>query len=154
MRPRSKASDYKTLDTLTVDGILDSLKSIRDFVVQAAEKAGLDKRAVYRLNLAVDEIATNIILHGYQEANLEGTVVVSAIEEKGSLRILLEDTGLAYNPPGFISSDDLNQPLDQRSEGGLGVYLAQQNVDRFSYERIGERNIHTFIVNLSDGSEY
>ena len=141
------------MDTLTVDGILDSLKSIRDFVVQAAEKAGLDKKASYRLNLAVDEIATNIILHGYQEANLEGTVVVSAVQEKGSLSIRLEDTGQEYNPPGIISSDDLSQPLDQRPEGGLGVYLAQQNVDRFSYERIGERNIHTFTVNLTDGSE-
>jgi len=150
MRPRSKAFDYKTLDTLTVTGTLDSLKSIRDFVVHTAEKAGLDKRASYRLNLAVDEIATNIILHGYQEADIEGSLVVSAIEEKGSLTIRLEDTGLAYDPPGFISSDDLNQPLDQRTEGGLGVFLAQQNVDRFSYERIGERNVHIFTVNLTD----
>jgi serine/threonine-protein kinase RsbW len=154
MRPRSRASDYKTLDTLTVTGTLDSLKSIRDFVVQAAEKAGLDKRASYRLNLAVDEIATNIILHGYQEANIEGTVVVSAIEEKSHLMIRLEDTGAAYDPPRIINSDDLNQPLDERSEGGLGVYLAEQNVDEFTYERMGARNIHTFTVNLSDGSEY
>jgi serine/threonine-protein kinase RsbW len=141
------------LDKLTVTGTLDSLKSIRDFVVQAAEKAGLDPRATYRLNLAVDEIATNIVLHGYQEANLDGFVVVSAIEEKGRLSIRLEDTGQAYNPPGIINPDDLNQPLDQRAEGGLGVYLAEQNVDRFTYERIGERNIHTFTTNLSHGTE-
>ncbi len=44
-------------------GILDSLEPIRGYIKQAAAAANLEKKSTYRLILAVDEIATNIILH-------------------------------------------------------------------------------------------
>jgi anti-sigma regulatory factor (Ser/Thr protein kinase) len=45
----------------TVPATLDSLGPIADYVMAAAAAAGLDRRASYRLRLAVDEIATNIM---------------------------------------------------------------------------------------------
>jgi len=58
------------MDSMVVPGVLDSLSAIGRYVLGAAWAAGLDKRAAYRLRLAVDEIATNAVLHGYQEAGL------------------------------------------------------------------------------------
>lgn len=136
------------MDTLSLPGTLDSLKPIREYVAKAAEKAGLDKRAVYRLNLAVDEIATNIVLHGYQEANLEGQVIVRADISEEALVIQLEDRGAGYDPIDVVDPENLDQPLEERTEGGLGVYLAVRSVDKFTYERIDDRNIHTFVVHL------
>lgn len=140
------------METLTLPGKLDSLKAIRDFVAQAAEAANLDKKPSYRLNLAVDEIATNIILHGYQEAGVEGDVVVRADIDHRALTIYLEDTGATYNPSMEGLPENLDQPLDKRQEGGLGVYLAMTNVDQFTYKRVGDRNIHTFVIERVDGS--
>ena len=56
------------MESLTVSGTLDSLKTIAAYVLSAAENAGLEKKPAYKLRLAVDEIATNIIVHGYEEA--------------------------------------------------------------------------------------
>ena len=138
------------VEQLTVPGSLDSLKSIREYVVRAAESAGLDKKAAYQLNLAVDEIATNIILHAYQEAELQGDVVVRTETDNKTLTVVLEDTGAEYDPSQINSPEDMDQPLDFRKEGGLGLFLSIRNVDHFSYQRIDGRNIHTFVMNLGD----
>ena len=134
------------MNSLTVPGDLSSLGAIRDFVRLAAAEAGLDKRLIYRLILAVDEIATNIIVHGYEENGSAGDVEVAAEISDDSLVIILEDSAPPYNPPTEAVREDLDRPLEERDIGGLGVFLAIQNVDQFVYERIGDHNRHTFMM--------
>ena len=95
------------MESLTVPGTLTSLSAIRVYVTAAAAAAGLDKGASYRLALAVDEIATNIVHHGYNEAGLEGDVNVQALIDDASLTITLEDTAVAFNPIDSPSPDGL-----------------------------------------------
>jgi anti-sigma regulatory factor (Ser/Thr protein kinase) len=140
------------VDALTLPGRLDSLKLIREFVAQAAQTAGLEKKAAYRLNLAVDEIATNVIIHGYEEAELDGEVIVRADITDQALLIELEDFGAGYDPVDVADPAGLDQPLDQRTEGGLGVYLAVRSVDKFTYERHENSNLHTFVIELNNRS--
>ncbi len=52
---------------LTIPGVLERIPEACDFVVQAAEAAGLDERAVYYCQMAVDEWCTNVIEHGYSQ---------------------------------------------------------------------------------------
>lgn len=112
----------------------------------AATEAGLDKRAAYRLRLAVDEIATNIITYGYNEAGREGVIDVRADIDEQALKISLEDTGAAYDPRQAPLPDDLDLPLEERRIGGLGLYLAFDGIDELLYERIDDRNRNTLIV--------
>lgn len=136
------------MEPLIVPGVLDSLEDIRKYVAAAAEAASLDKKATYRLKLAVDEIVTNIIIHGYDEAGLEGEVELHADINEETLAISIEDTGASYNPFQGDVDLDLELPLEERQIGGLGVYLTIQNVDEFLYEQTSEgRNRHTFIMN-------
>jgi len=137
------------METLSVSGTLDSLKAIADYVVEAAKSAGLDKKSTYRLRLAVDEVATNIITHGYEEANLSGKLDLFANINDSALTLSVEDTGARYDPYKelTVEEEDLHKPLEERSMGGLGVYLAIQGVDKYFYERVGERNRNIFVVN-------
>jgi anti-sigma regulatory factor (Ser/Thr protein kinase) len=135
------------MEPLTVPGTLDSLSMIGKYVLNAAATAGLDKKASYRLRLAVDEIATNIITHGYEEANLEGVLHLRAYIDETALAIVVEDNGAAYIPGQVSKRNDLHLPLEERQIGGLGVYLAIQGVDKFHYERLDTLNRHTFVVN-------
>ncbi|AFY71691.1 putative anti-sigma regulatory factor, serine/threonine protein kinase [Thalassoporum mexicanum PCC 7367] len=135
------------MEPLTVPGKLDSLSPIAKYVMHAAGEAGLDKKAAYRLRLAVDEIVTNIILHGYEEAGLEGDVHIKADLDAATLTICVEDTGEKFDPASKEDPGDLSQPLENRSIGGLGVYLAFQGVDKFQYERTGKVNCNTFVMN-------
>jgi len=137
------------MQSLTVPGTLDSLRPVADFVVAAAQQVELDKKAAYRLRLAVDEIATNIIVHGYEEANHEGDVNLLLDIDDKSLTLTLEDTGVAYDPNQHLipEADALKLPLEQRPTGGLGIYLALQGVDKFIYERAANKNRNTVIMN-------
>ncbi|MBW4577624.1 MAG: ATP-binding protein [Aphanothece sp. CMT-3BRIN-NPC111] len=137
------------MEPLTVPGTLDSLGAIATYVMAAAAAAGLDKKASYKLRLAVDEIATNIIIHGYEEAGRKGTLDLQADLDEQTLTISIEDTGVAYNPNQAekLEEEVFNLPLEQRKIGGMGLYLAIQGVDKFLYERFQNRNRNIFVVN-------
>lgn len=137
------------MPTLTVPGKLDSLAAISDMVVEQATLAGLDKHAAYQLQLAVDELATNSIIHGYQEHGLLGNVSVSADISDGSLTIVVEDEAIAFDPRQRDVEqveETFDDPLHERPIGGLGVYFVMHAVDEFDYERRGNRNRNILVV--------
>lgn len=134
------------MESLTVPGELSCLNKVADFVLLAARQAKLSEQATYRLRLSVDEIATNIILHGYQEANREGDLRLTAVFDAHQLVIHLDDTGIAYDPTTRPLPADLNAPACEREIGGLGIYLALAGVDDFRYRRLPHYNRSSFIV--------
>ncbi|HSA61408.1 MAG TPA: ATP-binding protein [Nitrospiraceae bacterium] len=138
----------------TFPGTLDALEPIRKFVSEAAEAAGMDRSAIYNLCLAVDEIATNVVLHGYEEAGLSGEMSVSAAVGPENLVIRLLDHGKPYDPNyhDTPSGDDLSRPLEEREIGGLGILLALDGVDDLQYEVTDRGNEHRFFVQLKKSS--
>jgi anti-sigma regulatory factor (Ser/Thr protein kinase) len=133
------------MDPLIVPALLESLPAIGRYLMEAAGAAGLDRRAAYRLRLAVDEIATNIVVHGAglrRAAGCAGEPVirVAVAGDESGVTVLVEDDGPAYDPREAAPPPDLDRPLVDRQVGGLGVYLATRAVDRFHYERIENRN--------------
>jgi anti-sigma regulatory factor (Ser/Thr protein kinase) len=137
------------MNTLRVPAVLESLEQVRDVVKEAAAEAELEKKAMYRLILAVDEVMTNIIVHGYEEHGLEGDIGVRIDLNAEQLSVVLEDQAVAFNPLKASEPDDLDVPLEERDIGGLGVYLALRGVDRFVYERIDEHNHNIMTMFLS-----
>lgn len=137
------------MDALTLAGSLASLGAIRAYVMEAAAAAGLDRKTAYRLSLAVDEIATNSVVHGYTEAHRQGELSICADITATSLTITLEDTGAPFDPHQIPSPDSLNTPLEQRNIGGLGVYLALKGVDRYVYEYSAGRNRNVLTMNVA-----
>lgn len=129
-----------------VPGTLDSLALIRECVREAAGEASLDKKRTYRLQLAVDEIASNIVIHGYMENNLAGDIEIKREIDADSLTITLVDSAIPYDPLSRPLPDDLDAPLENRAIGGLGVYLAVNNVDAFLYRFVDGQNHNIFVV--------
>lgn len=137
------------LEPLTVPGKLEEVTQLMDYVAWAAAAAGLSEQATYRLCLAVDEIATNIVTYAYEATGHEGDLVVSADTTDHDLRIVLRDDGEPFDPRAIPPPDDLDKPPDQRRNGGLGIFLAMWGVDEFQYRREGHYNQSTFVVNLT-----
>lgn len=134
------------MEPLILPGTLDALTKIGAFVLEAASMAGLERKLAYRLRLAVDEIATNAVVYGYDRVGEEGNLVVTAEIGDGELTIILEDTGPPYDPFDTPSPDDLDEPLESRDIGGLGVFLAVQGVDEFRYEWADGTNRNIFTM--------
>jgi anti-sigma regulatory factor (Ser/Thr protein kinase) len=135
----------------SVPANLAALSDLRRMVTQACQNVGLGEDATYRLALAVDEIATNIITHGYEEQGMTGDIVVSMEQTDRDLTVILEDTGVAFDPrtQSMPTAEDLDMPLDDREIGGLGIFLALEGVDRFDYQRSNNINRNIFGMNLA-----
>ena len=136
-----------TFPKRTFPGTLNSIAPIRAYVAEVARAAGLDAERTYNLCLAVDEIATNIVLHGYEEAGLEGDIDFQTAQGGGHLTILLLDHGRAYDPKE-VPQPDVTNPLSQKVIGGWGIFLARSGVDEFDYTLTGDGNVHRFVVRL------
>lgn len=136
------------IEKLTVSATLDSLKTITEFVVNSAKSANLDKKKIYKLRLAIDELATNIISYGYTESNVTGEIIFESEISESSIVFKIIDCGIAFDPTTKVESETetINIPLEERQIGGLGIFLAFDGVDEFSYERIDDRNINTLTI--------
>jgi serine/threonine-protein kinase RsbW len=131
--------------TLRVEGTLQAIEPVVQFALQAAEEAGFDNRELFRVRLAVDELATNIVTHGFMEAGRQGDLTIWTEVEPDQLMICLEDNGAAYDPRQ-TPPPDLTQPLGERPLGGLGVYLALWAVDEFHYQQDPSGNKSILVV--------
>ncbi|QES51096.1 ATP-binding protein [Streptomyces venezuelae] len=129
---------------LQVPASFGSLAAIASFVQAVAGRAGLDRRAAYRLRLAVDELATNIVMHGYRGG--DGRITVRGRSGPGRARIVVEDSAPEFDPVAGCLPPATELPPEQRRIGGLGIHLALTSVDEFSYVRHDGRNISTLTV--------
>jgi len=131
------------MNTLKVRGTLQDIQPVINYAVSAAYEAGLSDPELQRIRLAVDEIATNIVTHGYEEAGRSGDLSISAEYDEGQFTIYLEDTGEEYDPRN-TPPPDLTVSLEKRPLGGLGIYLALWAVDQFHYEH--KQNLNRSIL--------
>ena len=134
-----------------MDDLGDSLSTLRQYVGAAGNQAGLETQAVHRLRLAVDEVAANIIMYGYADSEEPGVVEVTVTVDDDKMTLVLEDTGKPYNPLERKMPENLEDPLDTREMGGLGIFLAIRNVDGFDYQRAGNRNRNVFVMKRRSG---
>lgn len=133
------------METLKVRGTLQDIEPVINYAVTAAHEAGLSEQGLHRVRLAVDEIATNIVMHGYEEAGRSGDLAISAEYDEEQLTIYLEDTGEEYDPRNTLPPD-IDASAEKRPLGGLGIYLALWAVDQFHYEHKKDKNRSILIL--------
>lgn len=128
---------------------LDALKDMRDYVAAAAAGLPIDKKKLYNLQLAVDEIATNIVLYSGLSGENAKIFMTSEIKEK-SLIIQLRDQGIPFDPRHKLETEkaSLGKPAEERRIGGLGIYLAITGVDNLLYEYKHGFNVNKFKLNI------
>lgn len=138
------------MELKTFPATVDSLDPLRQYIKEVSQQAGLDKKATYNLILAVDEIATNIILYGYEKAGLEGIIDVITEVSENRLKVVFEDDAVPFDPTAreLPDEEDFDLPLEERPIGGLGIYLTVNGVSEFSYEYVNNRNRNIFEVDI------
>jgi serine/threonine-protein kinase RsbW len=134
---------------LVIAARLEEVRRACEFVVEAAEMAGLDERAVYHCQMAVDETLTNVIEHGYSFAENDKTIEVSCFVEEERFVIAIIDNGPVFNPLDYESPDP-SAPLDEREPGGWGIYFIRRLMDDVRYERVGDHNHLTLAKSLPE----
>ena len=118
---------------------LSEVERLRERFEAFAEDLEFPPRTVFEVTLVLEEMLTNVIIHGLAGAPGH-LVIVSAHLSGGVLRLRIEDDGVAFDPLS-VPPPDLEATEEDRPIGGLGVHLARRILDSMRYERDGDRNI-------------
>lgn len=117
---------------------LSELERIRKLVNQFFDTNQLPTSVTYTIDLALEELITNIILFAYNDDKLHKIdITLERLVRKVTLSI--EDDGKAFNPL-TIKDPILDTPIEERPIGGLGLYLIKNFVDDIQYYRQGNKN--------------
>ncbi|MCI2055609.1 MAG: ATP-binding protein [Oscillibacter sp.] len=116
---------------------LDAIDSVTAFVEQELEAADVPMKVIMQMNIAVDEIFSNIARYS---GATDATVGVGVSDGVATLRFA--DNGSPYDP---TQKADPNIALsaEERDVGGLGIFMVKKSMDSVEYEYHDGLNILT-----------
>jgi anti-sigma regulatory factor (Ser/Thr protein kinase) len=121
-------------------------------LIEAFGKAhSLSPEVVFSLNLALDEVVTNIITYAYDD-DADHDVMVRVALDGDVVSVRVEDDGRAFNPLD-APAPDLRLGVDERPIGGLGVHIVRSVMDALEYRRDNARNIFLMTKRLDRAHE-
>jgi serine/threonine-protein kinase RsbW len=106
----------------------------------AMRSAGFSTEDILDTQLAVEEVITNVIVHGYRGS--EGSIGITGRQADNCIEIVVTDQAPPFDPLS-IPEPDLEADVDERRIGGLGIYLLKQVMDDVSYRFENGSNILT-----------
>lgn len=112
------------------------------WVDQISAEIGLIATVRGDLQVALEEVALNVITHGYGEGGMAKEFSISLDADSDFVTAVVEDEAPAFDPTGRAEAD-ISLPPDQRPIGGLGIRLVKNLVESMHYERRGARNVLT-----------
>ena len=113
------------------------LAKLSDGLEQIGAELGVPGKPLMQLQVALDEIASNVINYGWPDGgNHELRVRITGQQDRIEVEIV--DDGREFDPRQAPAPEP--QPAGRREPGGLGIHLVKQLVDRLEYERIDGRN--------------
>jgi serine/threonine-protein kinase RsbW len=107
------------------------------------DQIGLSKKCVFQINLAVDELFTNIVKYGFADDDLH-IIGISLSHDDGKINIRVEDNGIPFNPAAKQTSE-LKDQIENCKVGGLGLHLVKRLMDDVKYQRLKGKNVITLV---------
>ncbi len=134
------------MEEMEFEATVKNLAAVTEFVTSHLDDAVCPMAARMQIELAVDEIFTNICMYAYNPGTGKMTIRVET-EEPGILKLTFIDSGIPYNP---LDKEDPDTTLsaEDRKIGGLGIYLVKKSMDEMHYERRDGKNILTLVKRL------
>ncbi len=110
-----------------------------NFVEEILEEASFSRKSSAKLRMAMDEIFSNICYYSGAKEVTVGCRVVN-----GEASLYFEDDGIPYDPLQR-PDPDVSELLEDRKEGGLGIYLVKKRMDDVRYEYVNGKNRLTIL---------
>ena len=127
---------------LKIAALNENLPEVLKFIGENLEQTGCKPADSTRIEVAVEEIFSNIANYAYHPETGPATVRVEVRPDGSAVTITFIDQGVPFDP--LAKEDpDVTLPSEQRKVGGLGVFLVKQNMDDIQYEYLNGSNILT-----------
>lgn len=125
---------------LTLAAILENLEAVTDFVNEELEALDCPMKAQMQIDIAIDELFSNIARYAYAPDTGEATIRVESLYDPLAVVVTFMDNGVPYNP--LKKKDpDITLSADDRQIGGLGIYMVKKSMDAMEYEYKDGQNI-------------
>ena len=118
-------------------------KALNDF----GARNKLPANAIYRVDLALESLLTNVIRYGYGENSGEREIRISIALAEGGIAVQMEDDAMAFDPLA-VPPPDIGAAIERHPCQGLGLHLVRAVMDSIAYQRRGERNCLTLSLTL------
>ena len=121
---------------------IKDVEKVTAFVEAELDKIGCPMKAAMQINIAIDELFSNIIKYGYPNKKGPVTVKFKYHSDTKAVFIRFEDEGIPYNP--LIKEDpDITLSAEERDIGGLGIFVVKKTMDDMRYKYENGKNILT-----------
>lgn len=142
--------------SLIISNDTEELQRVKPLVREYCECLGCNRRLTQKIVLALEEALANVINYAYPKGELGDIEIdilaVPAISEQmhGDITFVISDSGKPFNP---LEQHNVNveQAVDDRQVGGLGIYLYQQLMDTVLYKYADGHNVLTLTKHISKG---
>lgn len=131
---------------LLISNDIEEITRVKALLREYCECLSCDKRLTRKILLAVEEAVANVINYAYPKGEL-GSIEIDILavpptkSQNGDITIVISDSGKPFNPLTH-QEIDVEQAMDNRQVGGLGIHLYQQLMDSVLYNRT-DKNILT-----------
>jgi len=124
-----------------LNGGPEEIPVLSEAIEKFAADNGVPQDMVFKINLSLDELLTNILSYGYPEGGERKISVSLAIQDQ-TIVIEARDNAVPFNPLEK-TEPDISQDVDERPIGGLGIHIVRKMMDEIAYRRDTEFNILT-----------
>ncbi len=137
------------LAKLRLKAVLENVPVATECVAAIARAAGLEDHLLYQIQLAVDEACANVVEHAYHDLEAGDMELVCSLGD-GSFTIRVRDWGHGFDPSG-VAVPDIEAPLEERTLGGLGLFLVRRMMDSVQFHFDPERGNELVMVKRLPG---
>lgn len=134
--------------SITLKNELSEITTLAEKLQELSETDFLIKKNIFKINLALDEIFTNIVSYGFPD-NSESEIKIDFFKENDKLKMRIEDEGIEFNPL-LMEKPDTELSAEDRKIGGLGIFFVRESMDNMEYERKNKKNILTLTKLLTN----
>ena len=129
-------------DELDIEATVEQLQTVINFVNAHLEAVDFPPKSQMQMEIAVEEIFVNIAHYAYAPEKGHATVRVEVSGDPVTVSITFIDRGTPYDP--LAKEDpDVTLSAEERSIGGLGIFMTKKIMDDISYEYKDGQNILT-----------
>ena len=136
---------------ITVRAAPEQIDAVMNFVNRQLDVLSCPEETRVDLDVAVDELLSNIIRYAYGSETGTVTVCVETQEEPKAVILTFLDQGAPFDPLAEERPDTTSLPARERPMGGLGLYLVRSLVDEITYARRDGQNVLTVHKEIGQG---
>jgi len=121
----------------------DELRNIVTMTEAVFRQEGLQADLRNVVDLATEELFVNMVKYNTES---EEDILIQMVPHEHGIEVSLTDYNVARFDPTSAGAVDVEAPLEERTPGGLGLYLVLKMVDSIHYEYRNRQSKITFVV--------